>query len=128
MKMVDFLIVVSISIFAVGCGTKWVKLDSTAAESSQIKEAKTKCQVEDKLYKLSYQEIATEAAINSVADAASKDDLRKGFKMKEEKVFGEINSCMEAEGLKAQSQNTENILIKMACSRTKSLATLWFGR
>ena len=103
MPRTKFLIAALVATFPVGCSAKWVKLDNSTAESALITEAKTKCRVEDRLYQLSYQELATKAAINSVTDKASKEDLRQGFETKREKVNQEIESCMHAEGLKPGS-------------------------
>ncbi len=102
MKPSKFACLIILPFLLGGCGTGWVGLDGAAVDSARIKQAMTRCQVEEIELELHYQEIATEAAVMTTTNADARDSLEESYELARRKAQAIIDECMAGEGLKAK--------------------------
>lgn len=81
-----------------GCSTKWMTTDGAQATPDKIREAKQKCQVDEKIYQLSYSKTSMQAASN-YADGEARKQLKANYEAKEAATYAAIDTCMKEAGL-----------------------------
>lgn len=92
-----------LTVFLTGCASKWVLQDNSPAPSSQLRKAKTACKINEKLDRLMIYQAVSDAVI-SVSGPAAKEAAEQGMKKREQKVYAEIDDCMNEQGLKRKSK------------------------
>jgi len=91
------------TLFLTGCSSTWVLQDDLPASSEQLKAAKEVCKVEDKLYNFRFTEMTYDAAAQTVSAPEKKAEFKAILETKKEKLYTEIEECMNEQGLKRKN-------------------------
>jgi len=83
-----------------GCGAKWVAADGSSATEQDLAKAKAACQVEDKLYQLSYDRTVRDAALSALTDDEARKSVETIYANKEKRAYSEIDVCMNQHGFR----------------------------
>lgn len=90
--------IVLLSILVIGCESKWVRLDNGQIETNALQQARSVCQVDQKLAQLEQAESRRKTDLAASRSNEATMLAKDNFALEAQAVNAEIATCMQQQG------------------------------